>query len=265
MSLNIQIRRVFNPLRGDYSEGFVEVDLLERGEMECHYANGVLHLEAPALFAACSDESLFLKSRGRMSVLQLRFARGFLSPWLLQMDEASSLSRLPEALEEGVYVGSMNEYTRIREALTHISDASGMASVIKLYEFLALLPTVDALSPFPSYRIMPPAVPADTLVARVDAYMMHHLGEPVTLHDLAPLAGVTPASFCRAYKRLTGVSPMVRLNRLRVAEACRLLRETDLSVKEIVYKCGYQEAPFFYRLFKREIGLSPLEFRKIKK
>jgi AraC-like DNA-binding protein len=50
--------------------------------------------------------------------------------------------------------------------------------------------------------------------------------------------------------------------RYRMEQACRLLRDTALSVQEIGERVGYQEPLNFSRSFKRSVGLSPTEYRK---
>jgi AraC-like DNA-binding protein len=52
------------------------------------------------------------------------------------------------------------------------------------------------------------------------------------------------------------------LNLIRITEVKRLLIHTNLSVSEIAYNCGYNQVPHFNRVFKKETGLSPKEFRE---
>ena len=52
------------------------------------------------------------------------------------------------------------------------------------------------------------------------------------------------------------------LNEIRVANACRFLVETDKSMSDIAYDCGYKTSSNFNRLFKKVTGTTPKEYRK---
>jgi len=86
--------------------------------------------------------------------------------------------------------------------------------------------------------------------------------------DLETVAGRTllsPNYFCEVFKAETGVTFTEYVTKVRMAEAKRLLRDTNLSVSEISRKVGYESIHYFSRLFKEREGLSPSEFRGIVK
>lgn len=65
-----------------------------------------------------------------------------------------------------------------------------------------------------------------------------------------------------AVKKSTGMTPSEWINATVIMEAKRLLRSTILSVKEIAHELGFEDHTYFSRLFKKSVGLTPLEFRK---
>ena len=93
------------------------------------------------------------------------------------------------------------------------------------------------------------------------AYMEEHYREKVTLEDLAEAAGVTPKYLCRSFCSLTGKTPISYLNEYRIDCACELLRTTDESMLEIVDLCGFSDQSYFVRLFKRQKGITPGQYR----
>ena len=64
------------------------------------------------------------------------------------------------------------------------------------------------------------------------------------------------------FKKDTGISFSEYLQNRRIEEACRLLRETDMSVTEISEAVGYSSIKFFGSVFKKVTGLTPREYRK---
>ena len=68
---------------------------------------------------------------------------------------------------------------------------------------------------------------------------------------------------CREYKAVYGISPMQDLNCVRLEKAKTLLTISSLQVQEIGSSVGFNDVTHFIRLFKRETGLTPGEFRRL--
>lgn len=101
----------------------------------------------------------------------------------------------------------------------------------------------------------PPVTRAVTLVD-------DHLGETLTLDDLADAAGVTANHLIRLFKQSFGQTPVRWLWSRRVEAGLRMLRDTGLSVSEIAAACGFQSAFHFSRRVREQVGLSPTEIRQ---
>lgn len=93
------------------------------------------------------------------------------------------------------------------------------------------------------------------------SYMEEHYSERVTLDDLAEAAGVNPKYLCRAFCSLTGKTPICYLNEYRIDRACEFLRTTDYTMLEIAGRCGFSDQSYFVRLFKRQKGITPGQYR----
>ncbi len=71
--------------------------------------------------------------------------------------------------------------------------------------------------------------------------------------------------FRQLFKDVTGKSITSYIQHIRISEACNMLKETDLSVGEISVACGYNDVKFFYQTFKKIKGVTPGDYRKMKK
>ena len=69
-------------------------------------------------------------------------------------------------------------------------------------------------------------------------------------------------NFVRRFKQATGDSPLIYLQKLRVAAAKRLLESDHRTMQEISDAVGYQDAAFFRTLFQRHTGVSPSAYRR---
>jgi AraC-like DNA-binding protein len=83
-----------------------------------------------------------------------------------------------------------------------------------------------------------------------------------TLAALARRAGLSRSVFAERFHARLGTPPMTYLARWRLRLAARWLRETNLSVSEILHRLGYASAPAFHRAFKREHGVAPSAYRQ---
>ncbi|MCI3920592.1 helix-turn-helix domain-containing protein [Paenibacillus sp. TRM 82003] len=99
-------------------------------------------------------------------------------------------------------------------------------------------------------------------VRRAMTYMDRHYADAIEPGLLPRLAGMTPSSFCRAFKRETGRSPGTYLSELRVAKAKELMAQPEVKVKELARHVGFQDELYFSRVFKKTEGLSPTLYLK---
>ncbi len=92
-------------------------------------------------------------------------------------------------------------------------------------------------------------------------YLGTHYTENIKLDDLARMFFINKFYLTRIFKEQYGTTVNKHLTRLRITEAKKSLRFTDLSIEQISEKCGYNDANFFIRSFKRAEGMTPGEFR----
>ena len=94
-------------------------------------------------------------------------------------------------------------------------------------------------------------------------YIKENLSSPLTLSDLASIVHLSPNYLVRKFHQSTGTSPLKYANALRIEKAKELLRDTSLSVTEIMERVGILDASYFSRLFRSITGYSPRAFRAL--
>jgi AraC family transcriptional regulator len=92
-------------------------------------------------------------------------------------------------------------------------------------------------------------------------YMLSSLSNPVLLSDVAQAACLSPYHFHRAFTQAFHETPHRYLTRHRLEKARHLLSQTDCSVTEVCFECGFESLGSFSSLFRRQFWLSPREFR----
>lgn len=98
-------------------------------------------------------------------------------------------------------------------------------------------------------------------VSHVMAYIHENLGSDLSLSALSELVYLNPSYLSRRFKEMTGENLTDTILRLRMEEACRQLAETTCRIKTIAIRVGYESAAHFSRIFKREKGITPQEYR----
>ncbi|WAL58299.1 helix-turn-helix transcriptional regulator [Thermocoleostomius sinensis] len=98
---------------------------------------------------------------------------------------------------------------------------------------------------------------------QVVEYIQTHLGENLSLTDIANQLGMSQYYFCHLFKRSTGVSPHQYLIHQRVEQAKRLLKQTERTVTAIALDCGFANQSHFAKYFRQYTGMNPNQFRKL--
>lgn len=102
----------------------------------------------------------------------------------------------------------------------------------------------------------------DVLVQQAVDCLAERCHETVTPQQLADVLHVSYRTLHRRFHAATGVPPLSFLQSLRVEKAKELLEGTRLSLEQIVEQIGYSDASAFRRLFLRQVGLSPAQYRQ---
>jgi AraC family transcriptional regulator of arabinose operon len=108
-------------------------------------------------------------------------------------------------------------------------------------------------------------VEADNIVEIIIHFMKENIEKHITLQDISHYLGYSPSHFSMLFKKETGHSPLAYLNLLKIQQACQLLDTTDMKVNQICFKIGLEDAYYFSRLFSKTMGMSPKEYRELKK
>ena len=99
-------------------------------------------------------------------------------------------------------------------------------------------------------------------VAKTIAYIEENYMHRLTLASISANVNLSSSYLCRVFKSEVGISITSYLNNLRIRKAATLIKEQDLSLKEISAMVGIDDQLYFSRLFKKCMGISPSEYGK---
>jgi AraC-like DNA-binding protein len=143
----------------------------------------------------------------------------------------------------------------IRKLECSAENAMRLAVVASLVE--TLTPSIPAMAP-------KRAVPALSKwrLSRVQAYIDEHIGEAITLENLAATAGLSRTYFSRQFQAATGRSPHEYVLRKRIERAQQRLAATADPLVDIGLSVGFQTQAHFTTVFKKIVGYTPLQWRR---
>lgn len=96
------------------------------------------------------------------------------------------------------------------------------------------------------------------------AYMeAHYSDKGLSLEEVAREVGLNPVYFCNLFKKSTGQNYTEYLTGIKVEKAKELLKESNYNINEIAENLGFSDSRYFSKLFKKEVGIKPTDYRKI--
>jgi len=103
---------------------------------------------------------------------------------------------------------------------------------------------------------------SDHSISVAQEWLHKNFHETFPVDAPAERAGMSLRNFVRRFKQATGDSPLIYLQKLRVAAAKRLLENGHRTMQEISDAVGYQDVAFFRKIFERHTGVSPSAYRR---
>jgi len=103
---------------------------------------------------------------------------------------------------------------------------------------------------------------AKELVAIAKQYMDENFDQGITVSEAAAYVFLSQGYFTRAFRDDTGISPMNYLMKKRIEKACKLLQNNEIKVSAISLQSGFSSPQRFNVAFRKQMGMTPMEYRK---
>lgn len=128
----------------------------------------------------------------------------------------------------------------------------GFLALAKLYEFFSMVQGDDTVKGSPL-----------KLASRVRRFIDRNYSYHINVERIAEIMGCNRSHMFRVFKEENGVSVQEYLKSVRMEHARNMMEQTEMSVTEIMYSCGFDDLPNFSRQFKNHFGVSPGAVRKL--
>jgi len=237
---------------GDHVESFQTGDLILLGPDLPHFWR--------------SDDEFYQGSPERqVQSIVIQFTGEFAQQGLASVPEATAIRHLLERSRYGLRF-SQPVSQSVLTKLEQLPDKSGLLQLLGLLEILDLLVTDRDASLLASdgYQLAPGASETERM-KRVLEYTLNNFRTEIRMDQIASVAGMAPAAFCRYFKKRTRKSFVEYLNELRIVHARKLLADRDLSISQVCLECGFNNSSHFHRQFKLQTGVTPFQYQVMSK
>ncbi|HYG78296.1 MAG TPA: AraC family transcriptional regulator [Planctomycetota bacterium] len=171
----------------------------------------------------------------------------------------------PAFIPQRVFHGTARRFERVMEIKERLFATANAAQAhtrrtsraLLLELLLELFDEDDSQStvPPPELRL------AEKVRDLLDSNLERH--SSVRIEDLLEQTGYCYAHVCRVFKRRYGMPPLKYLHLLSISRAKLMLRDTDLPVTRIARRLAFSDPEYFSQVFRRNVGQSPTEYRRM--
>ncbi len=152
---------------------------------------------------------------------------------------------------------------RVAATLNRMVNLKGLEQYIELLKVFSLLLQIDDRE----YLALPSSMPSfydkdREQINKIYEYVFQNVQDGINLKEAAELVYMEPSSFCRYFKRKTKITFMDYVKSVRVGIAARLLAESNKTITQVCYECGYNNLANFNHYFKEIMKKTPSEYRR---
>lgn len=209
------------------------------------------------------DDSFFEENtRQQADIRVAHFCENFWGDQFLQLPENLNIKSALEKGKRGLQITGKTR-SKVAEIMEQLLHADGSQRIILLIEALNIIADCKQLLTLSSIGFKHDLVEAEN--DRVNAiydYSLKNYKRKIQLEEIAAVANISPNSFCRYFKSRTRKTYSQFLIEIRVGQACKLLIENNLSIKQLCYESGFNNFTSFHKYFKIITGKSPLSYQK---
>ena len=220
-----------------------------------------MHDRGAIICSACSGIFLLAETQlfdGRDATVHFGYARAFCDTYPTVTVHPDRVLVISGARDELVSSGASTTWHDL--VLYLIARYAGATVAQDIARSFALQWHQDGLAP---YMIFDGRVDhGDSEIQSAQQWVSKHFTVANPVEEMIKRSKLAERTFKRRFVSATGLTPIAYVQRLRIEEAKRQLEQTDVSVDEISWHVGYEDAAFFRRLFRRTTGLAPGAYRK---
>ncbi len=202
------------------------------------------------------------KKKNKSSAIVIQFHEKFIHP-ILEYNESRAIKKLLQGSCYGYYF-PINGVKKVAEYIKILPTKKGIERITMLLLILDKLSQLKPQRLASEYFTAVKGEENEKRINKICQYIQKYASEKdkISLRKIASLIHLSDAAFCKFFKRATGQTFSGYVNDVRIGNACFLLQESDKTIAEIAYECGFESLTYFNRIFLKKKLHTPRNFRK---
>lgn len=244
----------------------IEITAITRSRGTCVVGDYVGSFDAGDLFLLGKNLQHFFSNTqrpvGGAEAEVLQFNREFSNQFIDATPELQSFAKLLDRARLGL-VFDRETSSRATTLLRKLRQSHAFDRIRVFMELIDCLLTARNYRMLANPGYVGQSTPQDSERMQIACrYILEHFSEEIHHQELAARVHLAPASFCRLFKKVTRKTCTAFINEIRLGHACRLLLESEASITEIAFACGFRNLSNFNRRFRERYAMSPRDYRK---
>jgi len=248
----------------------LQITLIQKGHGTCIIGDNIRNFQEGDLFViganlahVFSSDKLYYtdESPGCLST-SVFLSPNFVAHSFFHLNETKEIHQFFEDTKRGMLF-NFRENDELKKLFLKVTKAKPFEGVLALLQLVEKLKNTKNLEYLSHIDYKSISRESDGLILnKVFQHTLNHFNEDIPLDKVAAMAHMSPAAFCRFFKKRTRKTYISFLNEVRIQEACRLLLNPDLNVSQICFDSGFNNISNFNRQFKKVTGHTPKAYRK---
>jgi len=242
----------------------VELVYVNKGKGKVHIGNHLSYFNKSQLLLLGANLphngfSDRLTTKGSETIVQ--FKPEFFGDPFLSLPEMKSINSLLDRAKKGIKFHQETK-KKVGPMFQRLYESEGLKRIILLMEILSELSTSNDYTLLNADGYAMEITPQDS--NKIDLIYKHihdNFERQISLDEIADEASMTVPAFCRYFKKTTGKTFTKLVNEYRVVHATKLLSESNSSITDISYECGFNNFSHFNKLFKEFTGENASKYR----
>lgn len=195
------------------------------------------------------------------SEIIIQFKSDFLGADFFNIPEMNAIIALFDRAKKGILF-KLEIKSIVGPKVEKLMEYDGMTRVLKFLEILNDLAVTDDYTILNANGFAFETKPQDsTKIDIIFKYINTNFKDHISLKEMADKVSMTVPGFCRYFKRATGKTFTQLVNEYRIVHATKLLNESQMSITDICYECGFNNFSHFNKQFKEITGKSASKYR----
>jgi AraC-like DNA-binding protein len=188
----------------------------------------------------------------------IQFSSEFILPFL-ELNESLLIKNMLDSSLRGI---NFEPDEQLVTKIIEITETNGVERILKLISILDILSKkqIKLIAPNTFHNVV--SKKSEVRINKVCLFIQNNFQNKIYLKEVADLIYLTESNFCKFFKKATGKTYSDYVNEIRINEASRLLIQSDKTINQISFECGFETLSYFNRVFLNKKGITPSVYRK---